>query len=33
MDYLTPTNAAKAASIIALVHGAAHFVRPAQRTR
>jgi hypothetical protein len=32
MDYLTPTNAAKAASIVALVHGATHFVRP-KRTR
>jgi hypothetical protein len=28
MDFLTPINAAKAASVIALVHGAAHFVRP-----
>jgi hypothetical protein len=32
MDYLTPTNAAKAASIVALVHGATHFVRPNKRT-
>jgi hypothetical protein len=33
MNYLTPTNAAKTASIVALVHGAAHFVRPRKSAR